>query len=234
VNARYESYLVWNPAVATSGGDIDFWVLEPSGNLYIPFLGTVTPNGDFTPESAAAGTSYEGWITKRYLQVGHYAFYANLWADPSGLIPAVNLLFRNDQVSALTPLYAAGSEPQLSTSVSWLNDPTPTFAEVDGGAYTDLRPVAVMDIAPPSALKASLPRPATSTDLQPQVLGPVQSALRPTTPGSSPLSLSAAAIGPTRTVTPAITASQFATARRVLGARSMNRRSHVRTLETRP
>jgi hypothetical protein len=233
-DTRFESYLAWDPAASGLGIDVDYWIVEPSGNLYIPYVGTVTPNGSFTAESAVAGTAYEGWITRRYLEVGHYAFYANLWSDPPAAIVPVNLFYRNGQTVSLTPLYAVGSEPQLSTGASWLSDATPSFAEVDGGAYSDLRPVGVLDIDPPSPLKASFSRTAASRELQPQVLGHVQAGLRPVAPRAPNPSFSLARIASTRTVTPSITASQFATARRVIGTRSIQRRSQVRTLEARP
>lgn len=236
-NARLETYLAWTPDAAATGVDIDLWVVEPSGNLYIPYLGTVTPNGDFTPESAEVGAAYEGWLTRQYLEVGPYAFYANLWADPGTVQPIVQFFYRNDQVGPLTELYAPGTEPQLSLAVSWLSDPTPTFGEADGGSYTDLRGVATLDVTPAAPLAMSVvQRSARQRNLQPQlvegIVGRPQSAGRGFTPSFQSAGKGRAT--PMRTVTPSITAKQLATARRLLTTRSPRPKAPVASIRSLP
>jgi len=218
---RLENYLAWDPGAAAQGVDIDLWLLEPSGNLYIPYLGSVTPNGNFTGESSTQGVAYEGWLTHRYLQVGAYGFYANLWSDPAQVHPIVQVYYRHDQVSSLTPLYAAGSEPQLSLTSSWLADPTPTFGEADAGFYTDLRLVATLAVSPQPNVAAMDLRRTDKRSLTPQVVAghvgnPAQVQGNPIstfmTRGQGGLVLP-------KPVAPAITAAQLATARRLLTSR---------------
>jgi cysteine peptidase C11 family protein len=236
-NARLETYLAWAPEAAATGVDIDLWVVEPSGNLYIPYLGTVTPNGDFTPESAEAGVAYEGWLTRQFLEVGPYAFYANLWSDPSTVQPLVQFFYRNDQVSALTPLYAPGTEPQLSPAASWLADPTPTFGEADGGAYTDLRLVATLNVTPPPAIVAAtaLRRSDGRRNLRPQVVAGIVGLPEVAGAGiGASFRTSTTELGPRRTVTPAITATQFATAHRLLATRPARRPAPTATIRRLP
>ena len=216
---RNEDYEAWDPADAAGGVDIDLWLLEPSGNLYIPYLGTVTPNGAFTPESQVAGVSFEGWLSRRYLETGQYVFYANLFSDPQSRQPTVQFLYRNDQASPLIPLYTPGTEPQLSLATSWLQDPTPTFAEADAGAYTDLRAIALLPVTAP---------PPGADDMKLKRIGPGGDSIETSTPVVSgsvsvprkPIG-SGFAVGPNsiagpRTATPAITSAQLQTAKRFL------------------
>ena len=137
-NARFQGYLVWDSAAVSRSADVDLWILEPSGDLFIPWLGSVTPNGTLTNDSYDDGTFFEGYLTNRFVQNGTYNFYAHLWTDPNDYRPVYDFQFRSDQVSALTSLYDP-TFPQLSTQISWLSDPDPTFQELEAGAYTDLQ-----------------------------------------------------------------------------------------------
>jgi hypothetical protein len=214
-----EIYLAWSPDAAATGTDIDLWLVEPSGNLYIPFLGTVTPNGDFTPESADVGAAYEGWLTRQHLELGTYYFYANLWADPASVDPIVQFYYRNDQVSPLTALYAPGTEPHLSEAPSWLEDETPSFGEADNGNYGDLVLVAFLEVTP-EALAATR-RQDSAKGLQSQVVG--QASVRLQRPGASQSAVRSVAglrYSTQKTVTPALTAAQLATARQRLSIRA--------------
>jgi hypothetical protein len=156
---RLETYLVWNPNAIPTGADIDFWVLEPDGNIYIPAFGSVSPNGTLSNDSYQDGVNFEGYLTNRIVQVGTYKIYANLWTDPQNFQPLYDLAYRNDQNGPFQPLYGAGSQPTLSLTTSWLNDPTPTLGEVEAGAYTDLQYVAIVTFPAPPAPAPSLRRP---------------------------------------------------------------------------
>jgi len=170
-NARFEGYLVWDSALVSRNGDVDVWILEPSGDLFIPYLGTVTPNGVFTNDSYDDRTFYEGYLTNRFLQIGEFKFYANLWIDPQDYRPVFDIQYRNDQVSALTSLYAP-NYPQLSLQVSWLSDPTPTLAEADAGNYTDLRLAAVLTVTAAASAAVSTTRSPMSLLTSAQLNGP--------------------------------------------------------------
>ena len=164
-SARLELYLVWDTASTSLGVDIDLWVLEPNGNLYIPFLGTVTPNGALTGDSWDTKAYYEGYLTYQVVQAGTYTFYADLWSDPSDHRPSIDVQWRLGQANPLQSLYAP-AYPQMSRQVSWRVDPTPTFAEADAYAYTDLRPVASWDALPfpsPSAPLTAIAAPLPSS-----------------------------------------------------------------------
>lgn len=142
-NNRFEGYLVWDPTAVATGADVDLWILEPNGNVFIPFLGTITPNGALTKDSYDAQVAFEGYLTNRFIEAGTYHFYANLWADPASFKPQFDLAYRNDQVSSFASLYDPNF-PRLSLDTSWLADATPTFAEIDAFAYSDLQPVALL------------------------------------------------------------------------------------------
>ncbi|MEO8138135.1 MAG: clostripain-related cysteine peptidase [Gemmatimonadota bacterium] len=142
--SAFESYLVWDQAAIAAGADIDFWVLEPDGNIYIPAFGSVSANGTLSNDSYADGVNFEGYLTNRVIQTGTYKIYANLWRDPNDHRPIYDLAYRLAQSDAFTLLLTGGGgEPDtLSTDISWLNDPNPTLANVEAGAYTDLKYVA--------------------------------------------------------------------------------------------
>ncbi len=139
---RLEAYLVWDQGAIATGADVDFWVLEPDGNIYLPAFGSVSPNGTLSSDSYVDGVNFEGYLTNRVIQKGTYKIYANLWIDPQDFQPLYDLAYRNDQTAAFALLYGTGSQPTLSLTISWLADPTPTLAEVEAGSYTDLQYVA--------------------------------------------------------------------------------------------
>ncbi|HEU4564014.1 MAG TPA: clostripain-related cysteine peptidase, partial [Gemmatimonadaceae bacterium] len=148
---RFESYLVWDEAAIAAGADVDFWVLEPSGEIYIPFLGSVSPNGRFTNDSYDDQTFFEGYLTNRYVEVGEYRIYASLYSDPNDFKPKYNLAYRFGQSASFAWFLAQNAE--LSTATSWLDDPNATLDKVNQGAYTDLRPVASWTPAPAVAAR---------------------------------------------------------------------------------
>jgi hypothetical protein len=137
---KFEMYLIWDTVAVRRGADLDVWVLEPNGNLYIPYLGTVTPNGVLSPESFGRNLFYEGWLTNRFVQNGVYKIYADLWTDPLNHRPVTDIAFRNGQTDSFATLYGdrGNALPKLSRATSWRNDPQPTFAKIESGAYTDL------------------------------------------------------------------------------------------------
>jgi hypothetical protein len=143
---RFESYLVWDDAATAAGVDVDLWVLEPNGNLYIPWMGVVTPNGRLTGESSDAGSSYEGYLTNRFVQAGRYKFYANLYSDPNNHRTQYDLQYRSSQTAALTSLFDPNL-PILSMQTSWKDDPNASITTIESGSYTDLQYVAFVDFA---------------------------------------------------------------------------------------
>lgn len=156
---RFETYLVWDQNAVPAGADVDFWVLEPDGNIYIPAFGSVSPNGTLSNDSYQDGVNFEGYLTNRIIQVGEYRIYANLWTDPQDFQPIYDLAYRYDQNGAFQLLFGAGAQPTLSLTTSWLDDPTPTLAEVEAGAYTDLQYVAIATFPAPPAPAPFLRRP---------------------------------------------------------------------------
>lgn len=107
----------------------------------------MTPNGYLSGESADLAVTFEGYLTRQVIEEGTYVLYANLYADPQNHQPVYDLAFRLGQASAFGLLYGDNAH-RLSTAVSWLSDPTPTFPEVNANAYTDLRGVATYTVPP--------------------------------------------------------------------------------------
>jgi hypothetical protein len=155
---RFESYLVWDQAAIAADADVDFWMLEPDGNIYIPAFGSVSPNGTMSNDSYADGVNFEGYLTNRVIQQGPYTIYANLWRDPANFQPIYDLAYRDNQTMNFSLFFGSGNEPTLSLTTSVLSDPTPTLAEADAGAYTDLQAVAVATFPAPG-VPGSLRRP---------------------------------------------------------------------------
>ena len=152
---RLEVYLVWDTASVRLGSDLDLWVLEPDGNLYAPFVGTVTPDGVFTQDSYLTNTFYEGYLTHQVVLAGTYKFYASLWSDPANITTPVDIQYRTDPTMSLISLYAP-NYPTVSMQTSWRNDPGFSLAKVDAGSYTDLRLMATSTFAPTPAPPATI------------------------------------------------------------------------------
>jgi hypothetical protein len=158
---RFEAYLVWDPDAVAADADIDFWVLEPDGNIYVPAFGSVTPNGTMSNDSYGDQTNFEGYLTNRFVENGDYLVFANLWRDPANFQPAYDLAYRYDQSGNFTFLYTDNGDPlpMMSLATSWLNDATPTLAEIVNGNYTDLQFVGVQSYpTPPAPLARKAPR----------------------------------------------------------------------------
>lgn len=172
---RFEAYALWDESMVSKGVDIDMWLLEPDGNLYSPAFGSISPNGRFTADSYDSEQWYEGWLTNRHIQTGRYKFYAFLFADPQGQKPLVDLRYRMRGTDAFSSVFSP-DYPQLSKANSILNDATPTFDEIESGAYGDVRYLAYLDIPP--AGEAGRQAPLTAS-LQ-SAAAPAVSALRAT------------------------------------------------------
>jgi len=138
---RFEAYLVWEEEAVAAGADVDLWILEPDGNIYIPAFGSVSQNGTFSSASEADGVNFEGYLTNRFVQNGEYRIFANLWEDAEDYRPLYDLAYRFGQNTDFDFLFKP-EFPRLSLERSWLDDDDPTIAEVDAGAYTDLQSVA--------------------------------------------------------------------------------------------
>lgn len=129
--------LVWEEEAVAAGADVDFWVIEPNGNLYIPYLGAVTPNGTFGGDSHDTGNYYEIYTSRRYVEPGTYHFFAELWADPNDFMPFWTILYREATAKEWEDLYD-GDYPLLYKETNWQDDATFTLQEVVDGEYTDL------------------------------------------------------------------------------------------------
>lgn len=172
-DSPFQGFLVWDEASVQLNADVDLWILEPNGNLYIPWLGSVTPNGTLTNDSYDDGTWFEGYLTNRYIESGRYKFYAHLYQDPNDHRPIYDLQYRSGFTDPLTSLYEP-DYPQLSLESSWLDDPDPTFAELESGAYTDLRYVAFLDVGTSALLAVSPPHLSAPEWTVPSAVTPEQ------------------------------------------------------------
>jgi hypothetical protein len=136
---RWEVYLLWAEEAVANGVDLDLLILEPSGNLYIPFLGTVTPNGHLTNDSADDQTYYEGYLTNRFIEPGQYFFFASLYSDPQNYQPQFDLFYRQDQSADFQSLWDPDYPSLSKTSPMLSEDADPTFQEAIDGQYNDLK-----------------------------------------------------------------------------------------------
>ncbi|MBK8246597.1 MAG: Ig-like domain-containing protein [Gemmatimonadetes bacterium] len=147
-----QAYLVWSSADYQAGAEIDLVLFEPTGvandwDIFVPFLGTVSANGQFTPDSYDSGLPIEGWTAKRFVARGKYYFFAWLYDDPGDLRPFLNVYSRFGYTTAFAPLYTTATRPRLSLVSSWLDDQNLSFTRLFADVYTDMRPVATWDIS---------------------------------------------------------------------------------------
>jgi hypothetical protein len=136
----FQSYLVWDSAAVSRGADVDLWVLEPNGNVYVPWRGTVTPNGHLSADSEDDDTFYEGYATNRHVQKGTYRVLAYLYDDPQNFRPRYDLLYRFGAAGDFASLYEDEPEyPRLSKARPMKDDASPSWDKVTQGAYSDLQ-----------------------------------------------------------------------------------------------
>lgn len=203
-----QAYLVWSSADYQAGADIDLVLFEPTGvvgewDIFMPFLGTVSANGQFTPDSYDSGLPIEGWSAKRFVARGKYYFFAWLFEDPGDIRPYLNVYTRFGYATQFTPLYTAAARPRLSLGFSWLDDPNVSFTRLFADFYSDMRPVATWDLS--NAPLARVAPFGASAQLQ---LAPRIADVSPTTADSD---------------LPRITSSQRETLKRVAGQHRQRR-----------
>lgn len=177
---QMQAALVWDSAAVSRKADLDLWVLEPNGNLYIPYLGVVTPNGTFSGDSDDSKTYYEAYVTKRHIERGIYYFFAELYQDPQNYGPAYTFVYRFGPKAQWVDLYKA-PYPRLTTAKSWADDSTPTLQEAVDGAYTDLKLAAYWDLrtsnsgAAGASFDLGFPQEKSRPALQPSGQGSIPS-----------------------------------------------------------
>jgi len=143
----FQTMLVWEPSAIDHGVDVDYLIMEPDGTLYMPAIGSVTPNGTFSDDSYNSGTNWEGYTMNRVVRNGTYKFYAFLWADPDDVRPAYDLKFRFGFDTDFTWLFPTETR-RLSKVRPVANDPNATWDKVKDSLYTDLRFLAGLAVGP--------------------------------------------------------------------------------------
>ncbi len=73
---RFAFKITWD-----TDSDLDLIVIEPDGEPYSPFLGTTSPNGYFSGDSADTGLSEEYYLADVTVQKGRYDVVVNYYAD---------------------------------------------------------------------------------------------------------------------------------------------------------
>ncbi len=81
-------YVYWTkPDNTECDSDLDLYVGEPSTSggtvIYAPWMGQTTPNGYFSPDSAASGSSQEFYLANDQVYKGNYYFLINYWDNGS-------------------------------------------------------------------------------------------------------------------------------------------------------
>ena len=156
-----EIYEVWDQATVDVGADIDFWLWEPVQRLFVPWYGTVTPNGLFSSDSydSEPSTFYEGWLSRQIVEQGSYKIYAHLWTGPEGHQASLDVAFRTSASDEFTSLYEDAPR-RLDFTRPIDDDPTASLAEAAAGAYSDFQWVAVWDVQPDAAPQLITPQTA--------------------------------------------------------------------------
>jgi hypothetical protein len=213
-----QAFLLWDPEANAKGADVDLWIIEPDGNLYIPYLGRVTPNGQLTADSYETGNPFEGYATFRFVTRGTYYILANLAQDSADTRPAYDFAYRHGTEEDFSLLY--DEPPHLSFESSWQLDDSVTFGKVLEGAYTDLQLVAEWTPGGTSEESADSRRAVKRPDLVPAVRGrdgrlAGVARSRGTMPGAA------------RTPTPRLTRAQLETVRRLVAARPSRLRARI-------
>ena len=144
---RYETYLVWDTTAVRQGLDVDLWVLEPDGNLYVPWLGVISPNGTMSGDSHDNDGYFEGYALNRFVQAGRYKFYSHLHADPNNVGTRVDLVYRTNPALPFRSLYSP-AYPRVSKAKPMIGEASATFSRIEAGEFSDVRYMAYWDVAP--------------------------------------------------------------------------------------
>ena len=136
---RPEWYLIWQEAAIAAGVEIDLAILEPSGNIYMPYLGTITPNGVFTPDSFDSGDPVEGYQFRQRIAGGRYHLLGFLAADPNNYRPEINVLWRVHPNEDFNVVYDFNNLPGLSKDKSIDDVDSVDMTDILNGKYTDFR-----------------------------------------------------------------------------------------------
>jgi hypothetical protein len=163
-----QMYEVWDTVSFNAGADVDFWLVEPDGNVSVPYLGTVTSNGIFTPDSRDMNTYYEGWGSRRVVQSGTYTILAHQISAPQDLTTVVDLVYRSNVSGTWEHLYAEGSYPTLDQTVRIEDDVSLSLGKILAGHYSNFKllatwtPIAASSTASAAIAGQTLPsgRPA--------------------------------------------------------------------------
>lgn len=134
-------YLVWNSAAERNSAEVDLAIVEPDGNFYFPYLGTVTPNGTLTPDSVQSGEPFEGFSFQRFIAPGTYYLFGMLYADPNDYRPLVDVAYRTSPTASYQSLYSP-NYPVLNLDYSFRNDPDASFQTLFDNTYTDFKLLA--------------------------------------------------------------------------------------------
>ena len=146
---RYETYLVWDTAAVSRGVDVDLWVLEPDGNLYVPWLGVISPNGSMTGDSHDNDGYFEGYAMNRFVQAGRYKFYAHLYSDSNAVGTRVDLVYRTNPATAVhVAVCRRAIRRSRSRCRSAPTADTRHSPRSRTGQYSDVRYMAYWDVAP--------------------------------------------------------------------------------------
>ena len=137
-----QMYEVWDTVSFNAGADVDFWLVEPDGNVSVPYLGTVTSNGTFTPDSHDMNTYYEGWHSRRVVQSGTYNILAHQISAPQDLTTVVDLVYRTNVSGTWEHLYAEGSYPTLDQTARIEDDVSISLGRLLAGHYSNFKLVA--------------------------------------------------------------------------------------------
>jgi hypothetical protein len=139
---RPEWYFVWQEDAMKNGAELDVIIREPSGDIYIPRQGTVSPNGVMTVDSGESGYPYEGYSFRESIQAGRYYMFGLLAQDPKSTKPLSNVVYRVSPKDDFTALYDKTRLPQFSLDRSFRDDPNATWDDIMNGKFTDFRSLA--------------------------------------------------------------------------------------------
>lgn len=82
--------------------DVDLYVIEPDGTVASPWMGSTSPNGFLSGDSADTGISREVYSSADWVMPGEYWIMANYWTDgtydyANALLEYVDFYYHEDQ-----------------------------------------------------------------------------------------------------------------------------------------
>jgi hypothetical protein len=126
-DGNFGLYTAWtNSSDLPCDADLDLYVMEPSQDIFAPWMGQTTPNGFFSLDSYDSGVSEEYYLANAQVVSGDYYFLINYYAHGATCTEAKARLYIYDPANFLDTDWHEATVAELGP----LTDPSPQLLDL--------------------------------------------------------------------------------------------------------